>query len=198
MECREVIFIANQNHYFYALALPESVKAKLYEMSQEWQTTLPFKTWVHELDYHITLAFLGGVKEEDLQYSIDQLQSEFDCPTFSLTIDHLGVFGKKDSPRIFWAGVNDEPNLKQVREYVYRVCLSVGFSLETRPFHPHITLARKWTSERPFTKQILEGCHSLNDEPLAFQAEKVVLYETCLGKIPKYKPITSFALRPEE
>lgn len=190
--------MAPRNHYFYALALPESVKTKLHEISQQWQGTLPFKTWVHHQDLHITLAFLGAAPEEKLEHTIHKMQSEFICPAFSLSINHLGVFGKKDAPRIFWAGVNDEPGLKQARELVYHACLSAGFSLETRPFHPHITIARKWVGNEPFSREILKEQNPFNEAPLTFQAEKVVLYETHLGNTPKYKQVTSFILEHSE
>ena len=111
---------------------------------------------MHHQDHHITLAFLGSASEEQLQASLRNVESMLECSAFSLAINHLGIFGKEDAPRIFWAGVHDEPRLKQVRGMVYKACQLSGFTLETRAFNPHITLARKWAGDLPFNQQMLE------------------------------------------
>lgn len=182
-------------HFFYALELPGEVKEKLEKTITELQQALPYKTWVHPQDLHITLAFLGNAAAQQIDASnqlIDAVitrQSEFE-----LAIDHLGIFGRKDSPRIFWAGLEESNSIKEVRDDVFSACLSAGFKLETRPFSPHITLARKWTGESPFTYKLIEEINPFKDEKINFHAERVVLYKTHLGKSPKYEPITIFPL----
>lgn len=181
-------------HYFYALELPQELKAELEETCGILQEVLPFKRWVHHQDLHITLAFLGHANEEQLALSMEKLHSGIQCPSFQLIIDHLGVFGKSDAPRIFWAGVKHEPLLHQARDEVYTACLDSGFKLETRPFKPHLTLARKWSNDFPFTTEMLENENPFVKGEFVFQAENVVLYKTHLGKEPKYEAVAKFPL----
>lgn len=61
-----------------------------------------------------------------------------------IEIGGLNIFGSPKSPRIFWAQVNEVEPLFHLQEIVHKMCLAAGFTLETRPYHPHITLARKW------------------------------------------------------
>ncbi|WP_423407712.1 RNA 2',3'-cyclic phosphodiesterase [Heyndrickxia sp. MSNUG] len=182
-------------HFFYALELPAEVKEKLEKAKSELQEALPFKTWVHPQDLHITLAFLGNAGAPQMDAANNLIDSALSRQfKFELAIDHLGTFGRKDSPRIFWAGLEESKSLSVVREDVFSACLSAGFKLETRPFSPHITLARKWTGESSFTYKLIEEKNPFKDEKINFYAERVVLYRTHLGKSPKYEPLTIFPL----
>ncbi len=182
-------------HFFYALELPEEIKDILEGAALKLKAALPFKTWVHPQDFHITLAFLGNAEGSKMEASNQLIESALRRHSvFDLKIDHLGIFGRKDSPRIFWAGLEDSSNLNDVRNDVFSACLASGFSLETRPFSPHITMARKWAGESLFTYKLLEELNTFKEEKLIFNAERVVLYKTHLGKSPKYEPITIFPL----
>jgi RNA 2',3'-cyclic 3'-phosphodiesterase len=182
-------------HYFYALELPSAIKNHFDDTIEKLQEGLPFKSWVHPQDLHITLAFLGNADAAKLKASNELVQSEVSkIASFELEIDHLGIFGRKDSPRIFWAGLKDSTRLAETRNHVFSACHKAGFKLETRPFSPHITLARKWTGEWPFTYQSIEEFNPFKNEHLVFHADRVVLYKTHLGKSPKYEPINIFPL----
>lgn len=185
-------------HYFYALELPGEIKEMLKDTIHGLQGELPFKTWVHPQDLHITLAFLGNAPEVNMKAANELIGVALnDTTTFKLEIDHLGIFGRKDSPRIFWAGLEKSSELNEVREAVFSSCTTAGFSLETRPFSPHITIARKWVGEKAFEAGQLEAVNPFKKE-LIFHAERVVLYKTHLGKSPKYEPITLFPLAKQE
>ena len=181
-------------HYFYALELPAEIKETLKETIHGLQDKMPFKTWVHPQDLHITLAFLGNAPEAKIKAANEMIEAALDnATTFNLEINHLGIFGRKDSPRIFWAGLEESSELNEVRETVFSFCSAAGFTLETRPFSPHITIARKWAGEEAFMAGQLDEVNPFKKE-LTFQAERVVLYKTHLGKSPKYEPITLFPL----
>ncbi|MFT9599965.1 RNA 2',3'-cyclic phosphodiesterase [Mesobacillus sp.] len=183
-----------QTHYFYALELPRETKEILKGKIRSLQGEMPFKTWVHPQDLHITLAFLGNAPEAKIQAANELIAAALNNETsFKMKIDHLGIFGRKDSPRIFWAGLEEFKQLNDVRAAVFTACVDSGFTLETRPFSPHITIARKWVGEEAFTPDKLEAMNPFKEE-LTFHAERVVLYKTHLGKSPKYEPITLFPL----
>lgn len=185
-----------KTHYFYALKLPSEIKQHLNEICDGLKGEFPFKTWVHMEDYHITLAFLGHADKGQLQSSINFTKEGLaNKDSFPLTINQLGIFGKSDSPRIFWAGTEKEPQLNDCRDFVYQACKQAGFQLETRAFHPHITLARKWISSSPFLLDKLHTSDPIIAEPLTFKAKEVVLYETHLDKTPKYEVKEVFLLK---
>lgn len=187
--------MAQQTHYFLALALPGHIKELLANWRKELDGKLPFKTWVHPEDYHITLAFLGNAsfrEVADVKKVISKLVEKHH--TFQLQINGVGTFGQKSSPRIFWAGVNDSDSLHNLQSDVFHVCTEIGFSLDKRPFHPHITMARKWTGEELFPSEKLDEIVHPIEELCQFTAEHVVLYQTHLNRSPKYQPLAIFPL----
>ncbi|MBY0124149.1 RNA 2',3'-cyclic phosphodiesterase [Bacillus sp. S/N-304-OC-R1] len=187
-----------QTHFFFAISLPIETKLKLKEECSIIKENLSFQRWVHHEDYHITLAFLGSAPNDKLQKA-QKLVGEGikDQKSFPLQITGLGVFGRPDSPRIFWADTYKEKRLSVIRDIVFSSCTEAGFQLETRPFKPHITLARKWAGSAPLHASRLEENNPFMDCPLKFTASEVVLYQTHLDKTPKYEKIAIFPLEGE-
>lgn len=189
------VIMDRKSHYFYAVKIPEETKEQLHKEIMKYQPSLPFGRWVHPADYHITLAFLGFAEDKELKESIDTIPKMLENKNpFSLEINGLGVFGDRKAPRIFWAKLREEKQLSSVRENVYDACQNAGFLLEKRPFHPHITLARKWKGIEEFNIQKLNEVHPFSDGNLSFLVNEIVLYKTHLNQEPKYEPIHSFLL----
>ncbi|MEC1521626.1 RNA 2',3'-cyclic phosphodiesterase [Neobacillus niacini] len=184
-----------QTHFFFAIKIPQETKLILKENRERLKEFLPFSRWVHHEDLHITLAFLGDAPSEKLTSAMENVQAALSgTKGFILKINRLGIFGKQDSPRIFWADTNESKELQVVRKKVFSACLEAGFQLETRPFKPHLTLARKWTGDKPFQQNLLNVWDKLQPEPLLFKVDEVVLYQTHLDKTPKYEEKTIYKL----
>ncbi|WP_254842750.1 RNA 2',3'-cyclic phosphodiesterase [Bacillus sp. MRMR6] len=185
----------NQTHYFFALKLPSETKMVLGEHMDKLREIMPFSRWVHPEDLHITLAFLGHAPLDQLESAVRNVEKAIQrVNPVKLQIDKLGTFGPINSPRIFWAGTEDNADMQLVRERVFKACLDAGFKLETRPFKPHITLARKWIGENTFKQDLLNKGQSLQPIPLELTVRDVVLYQTHLQKTPKYEETTVFPL----
>jgi 2'-5' RNA ligase len=184
-----------QTHFFFALKLPDSAKLVLKEHCEKLRESLPFKRWVHHEDFHITLAFLGFAPSEKLAVAENNLEEAIrGIGSFHLKINRLGFFGKQDSPRIFFADSEESNELQLVRQKVYTACVEAGFKLETRPFRPHITLARKWTGENPFQTEVLDLWKKLQPQPITCNGTEIALYQTHLDRTPKYEAVKLFSL----
>lgn len=184
-----------QTHFFYAVKIPEEIKRTMKENCEKLKEILPFSRWVHYQDLHITLAFLGNAPTERLVAADHFVREAIQgLKAFELQIHNLGIFGKEDSPRIFWADTKESNELGLLRKKVFTACGQAGFILETRTFRPHITLARKWAGGTPFHKDLLAIWKEVQSEPLTFTASEVVLYQTHLEKTPKYEAKTVYTL----
>lgn len=185
-------------HYFFAASLPEETKQELHKACLSIEDTFTFNRWVHPQDYHITLAFLGSADEDKLKtakaFVKESLTGE---GRFFLHINQLGVFGKADEPRIFWADTMKENRLTTVRDKVYASCVKAGFQLDARPFKHHITLARKWAGMNTFHPSLLQMNNPFMETSLSFEAKEVVLYKTHLDRVPKYEKVAIFPLKDE-
>lgn len=181
-----------QSHYFIAVPLPEILKQQIkeYLAKDQQREALSFKRWVHQDDYHITLAFLGACSKEQLETIMKQGNELIrSWHTFTLALSEFGIFGHENKPRIFWLGVEEQPVLYRYREQLYQLCQSIGFNLDRKAFSPHITLARQWT-----------GADSFQMEKLSFDinsrwvVNEMVLYKSVLTNEPKYHRVETFEL----
>ncbi|MER2192875.1 MAG: RNA 2',3'-cyclic phosphodiesterase [Solibacillus sp.] len=184
-----------ETHYFWAVRIPDDVKQTIHGELTQIKPIFQFKRWVDVNDYHITLAFLGSVNPQQLSSVIrlvgDAIKKQ---KAFMLEIEGLNVFGSQKSPRVFWGAVNEVKPLFQLQEIVHKTCLAAGFSLETRPYHPHITLARKWGGNEDFKMDDLVTHNPFGKKGLSFQVSEIVLYKSNLEKTPKYESIAAFSL----
>ncbi|KAB2443079.1 RNA 2',3'-cyclic phosphodiesterase [Bacillus luti] len=177
-------------HYFVAITLPNHIKEVLSNYKEEMKEELPFRSWVHKEDYHITLSFLGSATEEQLEGVKNGLHTLTEMKELSFTLQGFSTFGMEDRPRIFWAKVSENHDLFQLQKRVHAICEENGFSLETRPYHPHITVARKWVGEEPFHLEHIKGVPEIS-----FQADTITLYESHVKETPKYKSIAEIKLQ---
>ncbi|KOP69852.1 hypothetical protein AMS59_21340 [Lysinibacillus sp. FJAT-14745] len=172
-------------HFFIAVPLPSDIKAALKIRCEKMKTDLHFKRWVHQEDYHITLAFLGHADEEQLQVVVDETRKNLmNVSPFELTIQGFKTFGRKEYPRILWVNLLESQQLNFLREIVYRDCMKAGFELDKKPFTPHITVARKW--DEAFGQFPFEALMEENFQLPKFLVNEVILYESKLEETPKY------------
>ncbi|MGG4488653.1 RNA 2',3'-cyclic phosphodiesterase [Metabacillus idriensis] len=179
-------------HFFIGISLEEAIAESIYNQTSLLREEKQFKSWVHPLDYHLTLAFLGHPSSEN---QLNQVKQELvnnlaGYHSFNLQITEFQTFGRPQSPRILWLGIEESKKLAELRREVYQVCQTAGFKLDERPFAPHITVARKWISEKDFLKQLIPS-----PEKLSFKVRAVDLFETKLAEVPKYHSIHNVTLR---
>lgn len=182
-----------QNHYFFAIELPSEVKEWLSHWADELRRIYSYKSWVHPSDYHITLAFLGSASPEILENAVQHVQTEVKHHTsFPLSITGLGTFGVEKRPRILWADMRKQLSLYEMQKDVWHACSRIGFKLDTKPFHPHITIARRCLEDmdRESFGQVENSLPVLPE----FMVQHLVLYQTNSHSVPKYEPIVRFPL----
>lgn len=188
-----------QTHYFIALSLPNEIKEQLAQYYSLVTKHFPFHKRVHTLDYHITLTFLGFYEEAMLLQLMEEIANDTDnFEAFPLTIDGYDTFGNTSVPRIFWNRLQYEQALFDLQQIVAERCVTYGIQLDKRPYNPHITVARKWAGEVQFDADLLEQYNPLQNMPLTFNANEIVLYRTNITATPKYEPIISIPLKNYE
>jgi RNA 2',3'-cyclic 3'-phosphodiesterase len=180
------------DHVFLAVPLPTEIKEKLDGFSSKWHHKLPFKKWTYKDDFHITLSFLGPVTYTKSNELMKQLQMELgDYKSFQLSIQGLGIFGSKEQPRVWWCGINNSSELIELQNRIRNVCEEVGFTIEKRPYRPHITIAKKHNEKfsEEFDIPLL-----WNEDALNFDVNEIVLYKIHPSKNPSYEVVESIKL----
>ncbi len=128
---------------FIAIEIPEGIRKKVDGLIKSFsEKNLPIK-WVKFENLHITLKFLGEIKEEKLSDIHTVLKNIAEKhPAFELNLESLGCFPNKKNPRVLWIGVNQGKKLiNQLVLNLEQELLPLGFKKEKR-FHPHLTIGR--------------------------------------------------------
>jgi len=129
---------------FIAIDIPQIIKEKMSSLQQELKKSGADIRWTKAMGIHLTLKFLGEVKEEKAKEIIDQLKAHI--PSFDslkINLRRLGGFPNLNRPRVIWLGVETiGAGLKQLQREIERSLQSLGFPPESRDFKPHLTLGR--------------------------------------------------------
>lgn len=121
---------------FVALDIPADIRSQL--TVQQFLMPVPRKT--EPSSFHLTLAFLGEVRDEVLEDFHTRL-SAFSFPAFALSLDGFGLFGKA-RPTSVWASVVPSEPLARLQAKVEQAARLAGATLPSRRFLPHVTLGR--------------------------------------------------------
>jgi 2'-5' RNA ligase len=143
---------------------------------------------------HLTTVFLGET-DESLVSSLAEVIHEVASlvPLSQLGLRGIGAFPNSSRPTVVWAGFADPLPLIQLADRLATFCERLGFARESRPFKPHLTLARvKLHPPRNLTDFLHE--HAATDfgtvRPLA-----LTLYRSDLGSTgPTYTPLITAKL----
>jgi 2'-5' RNA ligase len=73
----------------------------------------------------------------------------------------------------------------------------LGFAQETRSFHPHLTLARRFKGKSPLTVPIKPYLPVASEPPIQWLVSEIKLYQSHLQKKPMYEAIAAFKLGNE-
>ncbi len=99
-------------------------------------------SWSPAANLHITTKFIGEWPEERLEEVKTALRALTPRPPIDIRIQGLGFFPHERAPRVFWAGIEAPPELAMLARDTDEALGQLGVARETRPFAPHLTLAR--------------------------------------------------------
>ncbi len=130
---------------FIAIELPDELKLELIQLEARLKLDKqPWVKWVNPDSIHLTLKFLGNIAV-DRTGEITRAMEEAvqGIPPFHLKVKELGVFPNLRRVQVAWVGISGEVNkLSQLQKGIESNLTPLGFAPESRPFTPHLTLAR--------------------------------------------------------
>ena len=159
---------------FLAIPLPTALTNQLSAISLRYQSANDGLRWSAPESWHITLQFLGSVEQEQHDCINTRLRT-LHHPPVPVELNSLGFF---DRTGIFFAGALLTPELLSLQQQVTATTAPCGFIPETRPYHPHITLARSKNKTGARTLHAIKA--GIHRQPVftPFTAHEFVLYES--------------------
>lgn len=186
---------------FIAIELPSDVKEELSRLENRLKTRCsgsPLK-WVAVDSIHLTLKFLGEIPASRLDAVRDATAaSSAGVGDLSLELGGIGAFPGSSRPRVIWVGLEgDVPKLVSLAERLDRGLQTIGFERESRPFSPHLTLARVRPDASPQAQTEIGSAltRARPPERLRFTATEVSLMQSQLRpEGPLYTCLAHWAL----
>lgn len=147
---------------------------------------------MEEENLHLTLKFLGEVREErirDISEILKEISKGF--KKFEVTLQGIGAFPNQSSPRVIWTGVEKgRKEMIELQKEIEERLVPLGFKKEERGFHPHLTIAR--VKGRGDFKELFETDYKSR----TFLIDKIILFKSTLTpKGPIYEELEKLLLR---
>ena len=131
---------------FIALDIPVEIRNRLASYIERVRSYAPEARWARVEGLHVTLKFVGEVKDSKVE-EIKKALAQTHAAPFDVTFAKAGFFPNARSPRIFWAGVEASDDLGALAGHIDEAMEKLGIEGEERAFSPHLTLARAGTRD---------------------------------------------------
>jgi 2'-5' RNA ligase len=165
---------------FIAVEPDEALRRRIAGVQQELKDQLDREAargvriaWVQPASMHLTLKFLGDIDEQRVGPLRDAIAAAtVGRRALRVPLARLGAFPRPQEPRALWIGAPhewqggiDARDLAALVRAIEDCCDVEGVAPETRPFAPHMTLARIKAGERQAGRALARA--GALDRPLA-------------------------------
>lgn len=175
---------------FIAIELDNNIREALSKIQLELKKADADVKWVSCENIHLTLKFLGEVKEEKIPEIIQRLKEITQVAnSFQIEIKDIGAFPNMQSPRVIWAGIEEgKEKLLQLARGIEDALAKLKFRREEREFSAHITIGR---IKSPKNKDVLsQRMSQLQFNPFSQTIQSIILFKSTLTpKGPIYEKI---------
>lgn len=178
---------------FIAIPLPQNIKDYLRDVQTQFKECYCVAKWVNPQNIHMTLKFLGQLKEEKIpaiKNVIKEVAVNFSALEVRLT--EFGFFPNERNPRVFFVSTDNEETLQKIAYTLEEKLEALGFEREYR-FRSHITLAR-FKSRKNI--ECLVGKTKEIKADKTFPVDSIILYKSTLTPHgPIYEEIFKASLK---
>jgi len=150
--------------------------------------------WSAPDTWHLTIKFVGDVPEKRMEPLTRAVaDAALMVQPFTFSLQGLGCFPSARRPNILWVGI-EEPSggLARLAQGVDTALAREGWPAETRPFHPHLTIARaRSVIGQQQAAALAEDLAQRSGEPLAHVfVDRIIVYGSVLTPLgPVHTPL---------
>jgi 2'-5' RNA ligase len=165
---------------FTAIDLPGEMLGKLAAFLTRVRPLAKLR-WTPVENLHITTKFIGEWPEARLDEMKTVLRGVHQPGPVQIAVRGVGWFPDQRRPHVFWAGVHAGEPLAKLASTMEQAVSALGVPAETRPYSPHLTLARV-----KYAVPLEELIQAAGDPDFGtFQAHSFFLYLSAGGKYSK-------------
>jgi len=164
---------------FIAIPLSAEIIFRIDKTQKELKILPADVKWVNPKSIHLTLKFLGGIEEGDIEKIAQGIQNGIrGFKSWSGAVKNMGAFPSLKSPRVVWIGIEDQGGqLITLQNHVEKEMSKLGFEEEKRTFSPHLTLGRVRSpkGKNELVKYLLDERERLFGE---IKVDQVILFKS--------------------
>jgi RNA 2',3'-cyclic 3'-phosphodiesterase len=177
---------------FTGIALPPRVSENLARVLEELRPLAPLN-WSPVENLHITGKFIGEWPEHRLTELEEALENLHTPGSFEIEIAGFGYFPNPHQPRTLFADIQTGPELAELAHRIDETLRPLGVARETRPYSPHLTLAR---IKRENIHELREHIANMTNFDFGtFQVSEFHLYLSQAGPSGSfYRPLATYPL----
>ncbi|MFH1823644.1 MAG: RNA 2',3'-cyclic phosphodiesterase [Candidatus Firestonebacteria bacterium] len=123
---------------FIGIKLSDLLKKEISKVCEVLKGSNSDVKWIEIDNIHLTLKFLGEVKEEKLTDILDYIEEVVkNNPPFIFEIRGVGAFPNVKRPRVVWIGIsNGKEDIINIGKSLDEKLHKIGFKNESREFNP--------------------------------------------------------------
>lgn len=127
---------------FVSIELPEKIQANIHSLIERMKNHLTPVKWVEKKNLHVTLKFLGWVKDDKIQSVAEGVRKSVKgVKPFDIRFKGMGVFPNRKWPKVIWAGIGEGSSAAAaLAERLEREAGKEEKTEEEREFTPHLTI----------------------------------------------------------
>ncbi len=176
---------------FVAVLLADELKSRISEVQRQAKKLAPDVKWVEPENFHITLKFLGNIREcalDDVFSAVEDAAKSY--PKFEVSVGGLGTFPNVKNARVVWVGIEaGHEKLAALASAIDVRLAELGFPQEDRDFKSHITIGR--VKSKKHLGALAQGIEKIKADNLGTQkvSSIAVMQSTLRPEGPVYSPL---------
>ena len=162
---------------FVALKIPTNIKEQIFGHCFNAIDNSSDYKWEAKEKVHLTLKFIGEVKEELLPSIIKELEFLQYFSSFNCVISKFGFFFRDNQAKILWCNLDTDDSIFSLVEELNNRLNKYDIEIEKRKFKCHLTLLRaKKLVDEMFVKSFKE----YSFDPIKFNTKEIALIQSVL------------------
>lgn len=178
---------------FVALKIRDEVKAEIFKHCYTAFENPSDYCWEDKGKVHLTLKFIGEVKEELLQQIIDHLEFLTTYSSFDCMISRFGFFFRDNQAKILWCNVETDESIISLVDELNDGLKKYDIEIEKRKFKGHLTLLR---IKKPVSENFIKRYKEYSFDPIKFNSNQIAVIQSVLKPTgSEYKVLKIYELK---
>ena len=170
---------------FLGIDLPDAVTHAAATITDRLRTRIEREVpqarlrWVPADNLHVTVWFLGEVRDPAADALVAALKRGLEVPSFELHVAGSGAFPPSGAPKVLWLGLpSGREGLIAIHDRLRPVLEPLGFTPEERSYNPHLTIARVKDVSRPDAATVRRILAETAADAERFRVDAVTLFRS--------------------